>query len=118
MAHEPQPEGSQDPDDQQKQQDQKDQESPREPQGQQRPRHPGQTDARQLSSALFPGDIPQDDLDAYVGMPRREAERQASARGWRPVRSLPPDAVVTMEYVAGRLNFTVDGDRVTRCWAG
>ncbi|NJP47483.1 proteinase inhibitor I78 [Streptomyces sp. PRB2-1] len=66
----------------------------------------------------FPGDVPRDDLDSYVGLPREEAERQARARGWDPVRSLPRDAVVTMEYLAGRLNFTVDGDRVVRCWMG
>ncbi|WP_031521876.1 hypothetical protein [Streptomyces sp. NRRL F-5123] len=62
--------------------------------------------------------MPDDDLDAYVGLPQREAERRAYERGWRPVRSLPRDAVVTMEYVVGRLNFTVDGGRVVRCWTG
>ncbi|MGW5352315.1 hypothetical protein ACWERV_17610 [Streptomyces sp. NPDC004031] len=66
----------------------------------------------------FPGGIPDDDLDAYVGLPQQEAEQRAYARGWRPVRSLPRDAVVTMEYVAGRLNFTLDGGRVLRCWTG
>jgi hypothetical protein len=118
MAPEPQPEDPRDdaqgPRDQHKKHEQHEQHGSRGADG----KHPRQDDARRLSSALFPGDIPQDDLDAYVGMPRREAERQASARGWRPVRSLPPDAVVTMEYVAGRLNFTVDADHVTRCWAG
>lgn len=66
----------------------------------------------------FPGGIPDDDLDSYVGLPQREAEHRAYERGWRPVRSLPRDAVVTMEFVAGRLNFTLDGGRVVRCWTG
>ncbi|MEW2523146.1 I78 family peptidase inhibitor [Actinacidiphila alni] len=61
---------------------------------------------------------PSDDLDAYLGLDAREAERRAEERGWRTVRSLPPGAIVTMEYVAGRLNFTVDAGRVQRCWQG
>jgi hypothetical protein len=65
-----------------------------------------------------PGDVPRDDLDSYVGLPQEEAERRAREHGWDPVRSLPRDAVVTMEYLAGRLNFTVDHGRVARCWMG
>ena len=68
--------------------------------------------------ASFPGGNPQDDLDAYRGLEQAEAERRARERGWTTVRSLPPDAVVTMEYVVGRLNFTVAGGRVERCWMG
>lgn len=61
---------------------------------------------------------PSDDLDAYAGLDAQEAERRAEQHGWTTVRSLPPGAIVTMEYVAGRLNFTVDSGRVQRCWAG
>jgi len=68
--------------------------------------------------ASFPGDNPSDDLDAYPGLEQDEAERRARERGWTTVRSLPPDAVVTMEYVVGRLNFTVADGRVRRCWLG
>ncbi|WUH94237.1 proteinase inhibitor I78 [Streptomyces sp. NBC_00433] len=66
----------------------------------------------------FPAPNPQDDLDSYAGLPYEQAERRAYDRGWRTVRGLPPDAVVTMEYVAGRLNFTVADGRVRRCWMG
>jgi hypothetical protein len=66
----------------------------------------------------FTEDNPHDDLDSYLGLEAAVAEGRARERGWRTVRSLPPGAVVTMEYVAGRLNFSVDGDRVTRCWLG
>jgi Peptidase inhibitor I78 family len=65
-----------------------------------------------------PGGNPSDDLDSYLGLTRAEAEDRARARGWTTVRSLPPGAVVTMEYVVGRLNFSVDEDRVRRCWLG
>lgn len=115
MPPEPEPEGARDV---QNDQDQQVHGEPQDHGESQDHRRPWEAGEAEPSSALFPGDIPQDDLDAYVGMQRREAERKASARGWRPVRSLPPDAVVTMEYVAGRLNFTVDADHVTRCWAG
>jgi hypothetical protein len=65
-----------------------------------------------------PGSNPRDDLDGYLGLTRAEAEQRARERGWTTVRSLPPGAVVTMEYVLGRLNFSVDEDRVRRCWLG
>lgn len=62
---------------------------------------------------------PKDDLDAYVGMAADEAERRAAGAGWRTVRRLAPDAVITLEYVAGRLNITVAADgTVSRCWRG
>jgi hypothetical protein len=71
------------------------------------------------AQANFPGDNPHDDLDAYLGLEQPEAEGRAREHGWTTVRSLPSDAVVTMEYMTGRLNFTVDGDgRVRRCWLG
>ncbi|ATL26659.1 I78 family peptidase inhibitor [Streptomyces formicae] len=61
---------------------------------------------------------PQDDPDAYVGLGAEGAERQARERGWSTVRSLPPGAMITMEYLAGRLNFEVKEGVVTRCWKG
>ncbi|BBA96483.1 hypothetical protein RVR_1803 [Actinacidiphila reveromycinica] len=61
---------------------------------------------------------PDDDLDAYRGLTREEAEARARERGWTTVRSLPPGTVVTMEYVLGRLNFIVAEGRVQRCWLG
>ncbi|MDJ0343149.1 I78 family peptidase inhibitor [Streptomyces sp. H10-C2] len=66
-----------------------------------------------------PGSRPQDDPEqTYVGLTTDEAERRARERGWSTVRSLPAGAIITMEYVAGRLNFSVADGRVTRCWQG
>ncbi|MGW0735776.1 I78 family peptidase inhibitor [Streptomyces sp. NPDC002851] len=61
---------------------------------------------------------PDDELEAYVGLDAEAAERQARERGWTTVRALPPGAIITMEYVGGRLNFEVKDDTVTRCWKG
>lgn len=61
---------------------------------------------------------PQDSPDGYVGLPADDAERQARERGWSTVRSLPPGTVITMEYLAGRLNFEVKEGVVTRSWKG
>ncbi|MFE0173881.1 I78 family peptidase inhibitor [Streptomyces sp. NPDC059002] len=61
---------------------------------------------------------PQDSPDAYVGLPAAGAERRARERGWSTVRSLPPGAMITMEYLAGRLNFEVKDGVVTRSWKG
>ncbi|MFE0136301.1 I78 family peptidase inhibitor [Streptomyces sp. NPDC059037] len=61
---------------------------------------------------------PQDAPDAYVGLAADGAERQARERGWSTVRSLPPGAIITMEYLAGRLNFEVKEGVVIRCWKG
>ncbi|CAG6397254.1 I78 family peptidase inhibitor [Streptomyces cocklensis] len=80
-----------------------------------RDQDPGEPDDRRPP---FPAPNPHDDLDAYPGLPLEQAEQRAYDRGWQTVRSLPPDAVVTMEYVAGRLNFTVADGRVLRCWMG
>lgn len=55
---------------------------------------------------------------AYAGLDAAEAERLARERGWFPVRSLPPGAIITMEYRVGRLNFEVEGGRVRRAWKG
>ncbi|MEV4254620.1 I78 family peptidase inhibitor [Spirillospora sp. NPDC049652] len=57
-------------------------------------------------------------LNAYVGLDADDAERRARDAGWTALRRLDPGAVVTLEYRADRLNFTVEGGRVTRCWAG
>ncbi|MET9735376.1 I78 family peptidase inhibitor [Streptomyces sp. NPDC006458] len=65
-----------------------------------------------------PAAEPQDEPDAYVGLDAAGAERRARERGWTTVRSLPPGAIVTMEYRQGRLNFEVRAGRVTRAWKG
>ncbi|MER5889278.1 I78 family peptidase inhibitor [Streptomyces sp. NPDC001941] len=61
---------------------------------------------------------PDDHPDAYVGLGADDAERRARGRGWTTVRSLPPGAIITMEYLVGRLNFEVEHGVVRRCWAG
>ncbi|MEW2221931.1 I78 family peptidase inhibitor [Streptomyces sp. NPDC006990] len=71
------------------------------------------------SAAPQPSDgTPQDAPEDYVGLGAQEAEQRARARGWSSVRRLEPDAIITMEYVVGRLNLAVEDDRVVRCWAG
>lgn len=59
-----------------------------------------------------------DDPEAYVGLSGKEAEETARSRGWATIRSLPPGAMITMEYLEGRLNFTVEDEVVVRCWHG
>jgi hypothetical protein len=54
----------------------------------------------------------------YVGLDAAAAERQARERGWSTVRSLPPGAIITMEYRVGRLNFEVKDGTVARAWKG
>ncbi|MDI3407303.1 I78 family peptidase inhibitor [Streptomyces cavernicola] len=61
---------------------------------------------------------PDDSPEAYVGLDAEGAERQARERGWSTVRRLAPGAFVTMEYLAGRLNFEVSEGTVQRCWKG
>ena len=61
---------------------------------------------------------PEDSTDTYVGLEAPSAERRARERGWSTVRSLPPGTIITMEYLAGRLNFEVRDGRVIRCWKG
>jgi hypothetical protein len=61
---------------------------------------------------------PADTPDAYVGLEADDAEHRARERGWPTVRTLPPGAIITMEYLAGRLNFEVADGRVTRSWKG
>jgi hypothetical protein len=65
-----------------------------------------------------PLESPDDSTEPYEGLTVEEAERRARLRGWTTVRTLPPDAVITLEYVVGRLNFTVRDGRVARCWKG
>ncbi|CCB73673.1 MULTISPECIES: hypothetical protein [Streptomycetaceae] len=65
-----------------------------------------------------PPPAPRDDAGAYVGLTEEQARARAAEHGWRTVRTLPPDAVVTMEFVAGRINLTVVDGVVTRCWHG
>jgi hypothetical protein len=66
---------------------------------------------------MVPG-APQDDTARYVGLAAGTAEQQARERGWTTVRTLAPDAVITMEFLSGRLNFTVRDGTVERCWQG
>lgn len=63
-------------------------------------------------------DVPDDDPGEYVGLAADAAEQRARGRGWRTVRRLAPDAVITMEYMPGRLNFAVRSGEVVRCWPG
>ncbi|MCN9243947.1 I78 family peptidase inhibitor [Streptomyces sp. RY43-2] len=65
-----------------------------------------------------PGADPEDPPEAYVGLAAPAAERLARERGWTTVRSLPPGAIITLEYRYGRLNFEVENGRVKRCWKG
>ncbi|MBH1936569.1 proteinase inhibitor I78 [Streptomyces sp. AV19] len=61
---------------------------------------------------------PDDDPEAYAGLDAEDAAARARARGWTTVRALPPGTVITLEYVAGRLNFEVADGVVRRCWKG
>ncbi|MEU5307213.1 I78 family peptidase inhibitor [Streptomyces sp. NPDC006655] len=65
-----------------------------------------------------PSEEPQDSPQEYVGLDAGEAEQRARRRGWSTVRSLPPGAIITMEYRAGRLNFEVRDGVVARAWKG
>ncbi|MEV7321115.1 I78 family peptidase inhibitor [Streptomyces sp. NPDC093970] len=65
-----------------------------------------------------PSEEPQDSPQGYVGLDAGDAERLARRRGWATVRPLPPGAIITMEYRAGRLNFEVRDGVVARAWKG
>ncbi|MEU9736340.1 I78 family peptidase inhibitor [Streptomyces sp. NPDC048002] len=65
-----------------------------------------------------PSAEPRDQPDSYLGLTADRAERLARERGWTKVRSLPPGAIITMEYLSGRLNFEVRDGLVTRAWKG
>ncbi|MGP2437421.1 I78 family peptidase inhibitor [Streptomyces sp. JW3] len=71
-----------------------------------------------MASIPTPSGEPQDSPDAYLGLAADAAEERARERGWAAVRSLPPGAVITMEYRVGRLNFEVRDGRVARAWKG
>ncbi|MGP3984436.1 proteinase inhibitor I78 [Streptomyces sp. KR80] len=67
------------------------------------------------SNHMEPAD---DDPEAYVGLDVGAAEERARQRGWTTVRTLPPDAIITMEYLSGRINLAVKDGEVVRCWKG
>ncbi|MFJ6530713.1 I78 family peptidase inhibitor [Streptomyces longwoodensis] len=71
-----------------------------------------------MASIPTPPAEPHDSTDAYVGLEAERAERLARERGWSTVRTLPPGAIITMEYRVGRLNFEVRDGRVGRAWKG
>lgn len=71
-----------------------------------------------MSQTPPPPHSPEDAPDSYVGLPAGAAEERAKARGWSRVRTLPPGAIITMEYLEGRINFTVEDGTVTRAWSG
>ncbi|PRH78000.1 proteinase inhibitor I78 [Streptomyces solincola] len=71
-----------------------------------------------MASIPTPSAQPADEPDAYVGLDETEAGRLAESRGWTTRRSVPPGSVITLEYVAGRINFEVADGTVTRCWVG
>ncbi|MCH0539544.1 proteinase inhibitor I78 [Streptomyces sp. MUM 203J] len=66
----------------------------------------------------LPPEQPEDAPDTYVGLDEHEAGRRARARGWTTVRALPPGSIITLEYLAGRINFEVRDGTVVRCWPG
>lgn len=61
---------------------------------------------------------PHDDPESYLGLSVGRAEEVARERGWTTVRVVPPNALITLEYLVGRINFAAEGDRVVRCWTG
>ena len=71
-----------------------------------------------MASIPTPPAEPQDSPNSYVGLDATEAERLARERGWSSVRSLPPGAIITMEFREGRLNFEVENGTVKRAWKG
>ncbi|WP_405619600.1 I78 family peptidase inhibitor [Streptomyces sp. NBC_01511] len=71
-----------------------------------------------MASIPTPPAQPDDTPDSYVGLAAPEAGRIARERGWTTVRALPPGAIITLEYLRGRLNFEVENDTVVRCWLG
>ncbi|WFB10278.1 proteinase inhibitor I78 [Streptomyces sp. LX-29] len=61
---------------------------------------------------------PDDTVDRYVGMDAETAAEVARERGWSTVRAVPPGALLTMEYLSGRLNLEVADGVVRRSWKG
>ncbi len=68
----------------------------------------------------LPGETPEtpDDPEVYVGLTQEAAEERARHRGWSTVRAVPPGAMLTMEYLVGRINFEVEDGAVVRSWRG
>lgn len=56
--------------------------------------------------------------DALAGRPVAEAVARVAAHPGLVLRQLPPDAAVTLEFRAGRVNAVVEDGTVTRAWAG
>ncbi|MET7641619.1 I78 family peptidase inhibitor [Streptomyces sp. NPDC005438] len=56
--------------------------------------------------------------ESFVGLAAEEAERRAYDHGWSTVRTVAPGAILTMEYLTGRLNLAVEDGTVVRCWKG
>ncbi|ANW20902.1 I78 family peptidase inhibitor [Streptomyces clavuligerus] len=71
-----------------------------------------------MGTAPRPPGHPDDATSAYVGLSAETAEQRARRRGWTTVRALPPGAIITLEYLEGRINFEVRGGEVVRCWSG
>ncbi|MCX5202166.1 I78 family peptidase inhibitor [Streptomyces sp. NBC_00237] len=71
-----------------------------------------------MASLPKPPAQPDDNPESYVGLTSDEAERTATEHGWSTVRTLAPGAIITMEFLHGRLNFEAKDGRVTRCWIG
>lgn len=81
-------------------------------------RGPRPPTVRGMAHLPTPPAQPDDTPGAYVGLAVDAAEQRARRQGWTSVRSLPPGAIITMEFQAGRINFEVDDAVVTRCWVG
>lgn len=81
-------------------------------------RGPRPPTVRGMAPIPTPPAQPDDTPDAYVGLSVDAAEQRARRHGWSTVRSLPPGAIITMEFRSGRINFEVAHAVVTRCWVG
>lgn len=81
-------------------------------------RRPRPPTVRGMAPIPTPPVQPDDAPGEYVGLAADAAERRARSHGWTTVRSLPPGAIITMEFRSGRINFEVDAAVVTRCWLG
>ncbi|MET8677482.1 I78 family peptidase inhibitor [Streptomyces sp. NPDC004647] len=71
-----------------------------------------------MNDSSIPPEPAADDLEAYVGLDGVAAEERARQHGWSTIRVLPPDAIITMEYMSGRINLAVKDGEVVRCWKG
>ncbi|MDA5280148.1 I78 family peptidase inhibitor [Streptomyces sp. Isolate_45] len=71
-----------------------------------------------MTPSPAPASPDDDDPTRYVGLEAAEAEHRARLRGWSTLRRLPPGALITLEYLEGRLNLEVEEGRVRRAWKG